>query len=276
MSFDYGLGLKTLENKDDTIAYQDYVDKMSASYSDRADKALVKPITMAQSAVGGVETSINGISRAIGSTTITAGMVTPYGGGTSSSFWEYRGNASAKNNLCGQVVDANGGSLTTAMLKKVYRQAATHWIDNANPNNKMWSMSPIAMDKTSALLMASNILLDSVFVQRDFNGVKTMPGRDGGILMSSFQNVPIIIDGNLSFDYTDGVNMVSDVMMGDIGLYDLDHLFMRILTPVELYTNPNPAVSMKLMEVNVMTSRMELGIDKTIDQGRITNLADDN
>ena len=40
-SFDYGLGLQALESKDDTIAYKDYIDKMSANYSDFADRIMI-------------------------------------------------------------------------------------------------------------------------------------------------------------------------------------------------------------------------------------------
>lgn len=302
-SYDYGLGLQALENKDDTIAYKTYVDRMSTNYSDLIDKTILRPLECyGEGKINEVtnnlyphkydlygETSLQGISRCIASgneigktyngVRITEASVCPYGG-LGGDFKNYRGlNDSGgathkENNIDGNVIDAGGAVLDISMMRKAYRTASVNWDDSANPNGKMWAMSNVAQDKLGALMQANNILLNTVYAKRDFNGVSTTPGRDAGILLNSFNNIPIIQDGNLNFDYTK--KKVSAVKMGDIYLLDLKHIWMSMLTPVEMFNINNPAITRSLKERNVMNSRMEVRIDKFIGQCRIVGLADDN
>lgn len=297
-SYDYGLGLQALENKDDTIAYKSYVDKMSSNYSDLIDKTILRPLEnslpVASNAVYDKkynlygETSLQGIARCIASgkeigktyngINITEAHVSPYGG-KGGDFAAYRGfndeegTTHVGNNIDGNVIDADGAVLDLLMMRKAYRTASVNWDDSANPNGKMWAMSNVAQDKLGALMIVNNVLLNTVYAQRDFNGVRTTPGRDAGILLNSFNNIPIIQDGNLNFDYT--MKKVSDVKMGDIFLLDLKHIWMSMLTPVQMYTIDNPAITRTLQEKNVMNSRMEVRIDKFIGHCRIRGLADD-
>ena len=275
-AFDYGLGLKALENKDDTIAYQDYIDKMTASYADGLDYDLLRPITDVPSQVDGEETMLTPVHRAIASSTevgktydgteVTGEMVTPYGG-VSSDLYEQR-TASKMNNFDGYVNNEEG-VLNMADFNKCYAGCAPYWNDQGNPNNKIWGGSIVALEKLGSLADANNVWLDSVFVQRDFNGVKTLPGRDmGGILASSFRNIPYIMDGNYNYDST--IDRIGQGM-GEIGLYDLDYLFMRMITPVEFRSTDDYAITRQLKDKSVMLSRMELGITRFIGQGRITN-----
>lgn len=299
-SYDYGLGLQALENKDDTIAYKSYVDKMSTNYSDLIDKTILRPLenSLPVSANAAYdkkynlygETSLQGIARCIASGneigreidpthTVTPAMVSPYGG-AGGDFAAYRGynnedgDAHVENNIDGNVIDAEGAVLDISMMRKAYRTSSVNWDDAANPNGKMWAMSNVAQDKLGALMQANNILLNTVYAKRDFNGVSTTPGRDAGILLNSFNNIPIIQDGNLNFDYAK--KKVSAVKMGDIYLLDLKHIWMSMLTPVEMFSINNPAITRTLQEKNVMNSRMEVRIDKFIGQCRIRGLADDN
>lgn len=297
-AYDYGLGLQALENKDDTIAYKTYVDRMSTNYSDLIDKTILRPLESPlpvaanntyphQYGLYG-ETGLQGISRCIASgneidkkyngVDITAGMVSPYGG-LGGDFAAYRNatnrdGSHKENNIDGNFIDAGGAVLDISMMRKAYRTASVNWDDSANPNGKMWAMSNVAQDKLGALMQANNILLNTVYAKRDFNGVSTTPGRDAGILLNSFNNIPIIQDGNLNFDYTK--RKVSAVKMGDIYLLDLKHIWMSMLTPVEMFSNNNPAVNRTLMERNVMNARMEVRIDKFIGHCKIVGLADDN
>lgn len=282
-SFDYGLGLQALESKDDTIAYKDYIDKMSANYSDYADKTILRPVSNEMPLEEGVETSLNSLYRIISGfpeigmtedgTTITSEMVSPYGGSSSArgDFYEWRANG--ESNLDSQIIDAQGGTLTPDLMDELYINCSINWKDSAAPNNKVWFLSNIALKKLSAVLRAQNIYLNSVLVQRDFNGVKTYPGRDVGILLRSFNDIPIIIDGNLNFDFS--TLKVSRTRIGSPMLVDLDHIWMRVLTPVELWSVTNPAITRMLQEVNVMNARMELGSDSYIQHGKIVNLSSD-
>ena len=288
-AFDYGLGLQALENKDDTIAYRDYVDKMSANWSDLIDKTLLRPVYVAQPRVGGIETSLNSISRCISSyaegqalkdATTYDGVdvsgidannygayICPYGG-LNGDFIE---RAQHVSNLDSQFINLNGGALALEDMKRAWRQAAVNWKDSAAPNNKVWIMSNIAQDKLSALMMANNVYLESVYVQRDFNGVKTIPGRDAGIMLRSYNNIPILMDGNVNFDFT--TKKVSADTYGDIFLLDLDHIWMSMLTPVQMYNVDNPAITRALRERNLLHMRCETRIDSFIGSAKITNIA---
>lgn len=297
-SYDYGLGLQALENKDDTIAYKSYVDKISANYSDLIDKTILRPLESSlpisanpaydkQYNLYG-ETSLQGLARCIASgseigktyngVAITEAHVSPYGG-KGGDFASYRGfnneagDAHIENNIDGNIIDMEGAVLDLLTMRKAYRTASVNWDDSANPNGKMWAMSNVAQDKLGALMLTSNVLLNTVYAQRDFNGVKTIPGRDAGILLNSFNNIPIIQDGNLNFDYTK--KKVSNVKMGDIFLLDLKHIWMSMLNPVQTFSINNPAITRTLQERNVMNARMEVRIDKFIGHCRIRGIADD-
>lgn len=277
-AFDYGLGLQAIENKDDTIQYRDYIEKMSANYSDFIDRTLLRPINVKQPTKNGIETSLNGISRCISAyaelsrtdVSLNASDICPYGG----SNGDFTARAVAASNLDGQLIDAAGGVMSLTDMKKLWRRCSVNWRDSASPNNKAFFMSNVAQDKLAALMLANNVYLDSVYVQRTFNGVKSIPGRDVGILLNSFQNVPIVQDGNINFDYS--TKKVSDVKMGEVYLLDLDHIWMSVLTPVEMFTDNNPARTRMLRERNVMSMRAETRIDSFIQHGRLVGLADDS
>ena len=283
LKFNYGLYLSSIENKDDVIAKKDYLDKISKNYSDLIDKTILRPIQVRQPVKDGVETSLNGLARVISSNaeigrtvngvTVTESMVSPYGGETAArgDFYNYRANG--PTNLDGQLVDMEGKPLSIDAMRELYRTCSVNWADSAAPNNKLWTMSNIAQDKLAALMAANQMLMNTVYVQRDFNGVKTIPGRDAGITLRSYNNIPILQDGNINYDYKN--KRVSTTLMGDISLYDLDHLWMSILTPVELFTVNNPAITNILQEVNVIHMRSEVRIDSFIGSGRIVGLADD-
>lgn len=303
-SYDYGLGIQALENKDDTIAYKSYVDKISANYSDLIDKTILRPLYVPQptAANGNVvvgrtaETSLQGIERAIASgeevgktyngVAITGSMVSPYGG-SSGDFYTYRtdtdgdftdgGDTSGthtRNALDGQVFDLNGNTISLTDLRKLYRTCSVNWEDSANPNGKMWAMSNVLQDKVGALMMANNVLLNTVYAQRTLGGVKTIPGRDAGLLLNSFNNIPIIQDGNINFNYT--TKQVDTAKMGTCFLLDLKHIWMSVLTPVQTFNINNPAITRALQERNTMNARMELRTDRFIGSGRIVNIADDS
>lgn len=283
--YDYGLGLMALEAKeDDTTSYQQYVDMMTRAYTDYADRTLLRPITVKQPTVDGVETSLTGIERAISSFAEkkliqdweavdenTAGsMICPYGGLAG----DFRDRAAAASNLDSQLVNANGAALSVEMLGKLHRRCSIAWTDMGSPNNKAFFMSNIAQDKLNALFMAQNVLLDQVYVQRGFSGVKTMPGRGAGFVTNAFRNVPIITSLNMNFDYS--TKRVSETKIGNIMLLDLDHIWLSMLTPVEFWSNNNPAITQKLQEINVMNMRAELRIDSFIQHGKIVHLADED
>lgn len=275
-SFDYGLGLKALESKDDTIAYQDYVDKMTATYADGIDYDLLRPLTTPQPVLDDEEVTVNGISRAIsssievgqdyGGVEITGDMVSPFGG-VASDLYGVR-TADKMNNFDGYVNNV-AGNLALEDMNALYAGCAPYWADQANPNNKIIGLSIVAEERLGQLVNSQNMWLESVYVQRDFNGVKTLPGREiGGILASSWRNIPLIMDGNYNYDAE--IDRIG-AGMGEVQMLDLDHNWFSMLTPVEYRSTEDFSITRMLREQSVMLCRGEFRTDKFLGSGRITN-----
>lgn len=272
--FDYGLGLKVLQNKDDVIEYEDYIDKMTANYADGLDYDILRETSYTQPTYNGIETCLNPLSRVIASSSevgatyngvqIEAEDVSPWGG-LGSDIYEYR-DATEINNF-DAYADSDGGALTLARMNKLYANTAPYWANQGSPDNKIIGLSIVALEKIGALMEAQNIWRESVYVQRDFNGVKTLPGRDGGgILLNSYRNIPMFMDGN--YNYDDTTKRIGDGM-GEIHMIDTDHVWMSILTPVEFRSSDDFAITRQLREKMVMTSRMELRADRFLGLGKI-------
>lgn len=282
-SFDIGMSLPVIESKDDTIAYRDYIEKVTANYSDLADKTILRPLHIPQPVEQGIETSMNSIQRAIASfkeigTTesgveITAEDVAAYGGHGNSRGDMYNLRTIKESNYDGNYIDAKGGTLGINDMLKLWKRCSVNWPDAAAPNGKVWFMGNLTQAKLGSIMQANNYLTNSVYVQRSFNGIKTIPGRGAGVLLHAFNDVPIIQDGNINFNYT--TKKVSDTVMGDVMLIDTKHIWLSMLTPVELYNINNPAITRMLQERNVMNMRAELRIDSFIQHGRLNNLADE-
>jgi len=292
-SYDYGLGLQALENKDDVSSYQDYVDIMSENYSDLIDKTLLRPLgnlmpvesdiyteaDLRGAVDSGTETSLTGIARVIcngkeaDGNTITEAMVSPYGG-TNGDFYKWRRGAAAhvSNNLDGNTINAGNNAFSLSQMKGLYRACLAGWEDSS-PNEKMWAMSAINLEKMASLMEAKNIKLGEVYEVKSVNGAKSLPGRDFGAMANSYLNIPIVMDNNMAFDYD--TCKVSTVKSGDILLLDTKHIWISMLTPVEFYNINNPAITRMLREENVMSMRAELRADKIIGHGRIVGLRDD-
>lgn len=285
-SYDYGLGLQVLEHKEDDVSsYQSYVDMMAANYTNLLDQALVSPLYLSNTVLdtesGSVETGMNSIDRIISgydqigatqdSATVTAADVSPWGGRTASGGDFYQFRSAGKSNFDCQVIDNGQATLSLDNMYNLHTRCAVNWNNSAAPNNKAFYMSNIALTKLAQIMQAYNTQLNSVRVQRSFNGVKTWPGRDAGNLLNSFLNIPIVVDGNLNFDYTN--KAVSATSVGNIYLMDLDHIWMSVLTPVEMFSNANAAITRTLKEKNVMVSRMQSRADSFIQHGKIVNIA---
>ena len=275
-AFDYGLGLAVLQAHDDTIDKDQYIEMLTDNYVDGLDYDLLRQTQIEQDTFNGVETCLNSLSRVVGSSVevgetyngveITPDMVSPWGG-VASDIYEYR-DADRINNFCGYVNDTEG-TLQLTDMDKLYSNCAPYWRDQANPNNKIIGLSIVALETIGALMNAQNIWRESVFVQRDFNGVKTMPGRDGGgILLNSYRNIPMFMDGNYNYDAdTDRIG----VNLGEIHMVDLDHNYISVLTPTEFRSTDDFAITRQLREKMVVTSRMELRADKFLGSGKIVN-----
>jgi hypothetical protein len=299
---------------DDTIQYKAYAEKMAMNFSDLIDRTLQRPIYMRQplgkDIYGNtVETSLNSIYRCIASGsevgaeytvngrtyTIDEDHITPFGGAGArqavtgatgqvqkSDFETFRGNnagtqqahAHTENALDGQVINLEGGVMQLGDLKKLKMLCQVNWSDMANPNNKAIIVSPVIQYKLGALMLANNVHLGQEYASKDFNGVKLMPGREAGYNMNTFEGLPLLMDGNVAFNFT--TRRPSAIESGPVTILDFDHIWMSTVTPIELFTVNNPLLNTRYQERNLMHMRCETRIDSFMGSGRIVNIANDS
>lgn len=245
-SFNYDIGLMELENKDDTITWQNYIELQGRTYSDSIDTDLLRPTEESTPTQGGQEKQIEKLSRIVGSyseiggsyntlgggsVTVTASMVSPYGG-TSSDLYAYRSSgASAFDSY----VNNDATTLDLTDLDKMWSGCAPYWANTASPQNKVWIMSFEAQRRIGAALQAQNRYMESVFTVRDINGVSTVPGRDVGFVTKAYNDIAMIADGNVNVNTTTQL-IPTNPSLGDILLLDLDHIKYKALRPVDFRT----------------------------------------
>lgn len=279
--FEYDVGLMNLENKDDTIRWQDFIEIQGRTYSDAVDFDMLRPTEVATPTLKGEEIQIEKLSRIIGSNaeigqsydslntgtsaSVTASEVSPYGG-TTSSLYAYR---SAGVSAFDSYVDNAKTTLDLSDLDKAWSGCAPYWANTASPQNKGWIMSFEAQRRVGGLLSASNRYMESVFTTRDINGVKTVPGRDVGFVTKAYNDIPIISEGNIN------VNQASQVIpdnpaVGDIYLEDYDHIWYKALMPVDFRTTDRWEIYDQLTNKAIFMMEGELCSDMWRGMAKIT------
>ena len=281
-AFNYDIGLMELENKDDTITWQNYVELQGRTYSDAIDTDLLAPIEDATATRAGEEIQIEKLSRIFSAygeigqsydtlntgsaTTITASMVSPYGG-TSSDLYPYR---SAGVSAFDSYVDNGNTTLDLTDLDKAWSGVAPYWANAAAPQNKMWAMSFEFQRRIGGLLSASNRYMESVFTVRDINGVSTVPGRDVGFVTKAYNDIPIISDGNFNVNRTTQL-IPNSPALGDAFLVDLDHIWYKALRPVDFRTTDQYQIYDQLTNKAVYFMEGEICSDSWRGSAKITN-----
>lgn len=301
LPYDYGLGLKALEGKDDTASYKQYIDLIGKNYADLTDKTILRPFGTLQPVYGGQETSLNGLARIISSgTELKSGdnisQILPWGGLQSDMKGGYGGQLSSgqgrttgyvagttynadtgvlsadpshtRNNYDAQIEDADGAVPSLGMFDNLYMNCLTNW--EGDYSDKLWVMSPLMWNKLNQLCKANNIYVDSMYTTMSIGGMKTNEGRDVGMALSSYMNIPIMMSGNLTYNYTG--KTVDTTQYGDAFLLDLKHIWMCMTSPVEVWTIENPAITRDLREHTITHMRAEIRADKFISSGRLKNV----
>ena len=278
--FEFDVGLMNLENKDDTIRWQDFIEIQGRTYSDAIDFDMLRPTEVPTPTMKGEEIQTEKLSRIIasydeigdsyntlggGATTITASDVSPYGG-TTSSLYPYR---SAGASVFDSYVDNANTTLDLADLDKAWSGCAPYWANTASPQNKAWVMSFEAQRRIGGLLSASNRYMESVFTTRDINGVKTVPGRDVGFVTKAYNDIPIISEGNLNVNQATQIIPQSPAV-GDIFLEDFDHIWYKALMPVDFRTTDRWEIYDMLTNKAVFMMEGELCSDSWRGMAKIT------
>jgi len=294
VSYDYGLALEALEQtEDDTIQYDRYVQLMARTYANGLDIDLLRPTGFVQrtDATTTEEIDLTPLSRIFAnaseigmtypvanSVAITEPIITPYGlmGGGASDMMGKRavGSTNSYNSI---ISNAAGAGLALTNFRDLFYGNYAHW-DGGLLDNKIWIISPIAAKIVDAERANNQRIItgaSEVYVQRDINGVRTMPGMDtGGIPTQAMYGIPAIPDANLIRGRQPDGTGTDQLVVGDVGevyLLDTNYLSFDMLTPVTVWSSSDIALLRRLNRANVIHSRGEIRCSKFAGSGKIVN-----
>lgn len=311
MNWHYGLGLDALESRgDDTGSHEQYMQAMSDFYADEIDKALLRPVYEEQPrsswfAVNpsglDVETSLTPIRRIIASglevgkvyksaegdnITITPGMVTPWDGinnqGLGTTSRRFKGATSVtadtltgtcrRNNYDSQILDAEGRAFSLEMLNTLHTQCMQNRKGMKNNSKCFYIMSPMMWNKLNMLALSNRIYQTApqMYANLNVGGLETVPGTDGAIQFNSYLNQPILVSPNMAYDYE--AEAPSNATFGDLIDLEGEYMWMSLLTPMDMWTFKNPAVTMDLEEKYLLHMREELRANKFNGSGALVNV----
>jgi hypothetical protein len=276
--WNYGLSVIELEGLDDTVAFDTYADQIVQDYSDSLEKDMLRTTTTVMPTKNSQETTITPLSHIVAAfseigksyagTTVTAAMVSPYGG-TSGDIYGYR--SAGASSFDSKVVNG-AGAFTVSNLKDAYYGAFAFW--NNNTQNKVWIMSQSAIQVIDAArdMPQGRFSLGSeeAYIKWDINGASTMPGQDvGGIGARAAYGIPIINSNNLIFDYP--AKTFDPSKNGEAFLIDTNHTFWSVLTPI--YSRSSDAIELTgiLQRVNALLMRGDFRCNKFTGHAKIAN-----
>ena len=265
-TFAMSLGDIQLKGKDDIVTWEQFLELQEQAYVNGIDADLLGKVETAPTGFGVEEYRIDKLDRVISSyaeavaLTLTAGYESPWGG-ADSGLYAYR-NAStggASNFDC--YTDVNGGAtrvLELSLVDGMFANTMPYWDSN---NNKVMITGYDTLAKLAAILQPQQRYEGFVNAEVTIEGVKTLPGRDTGYRVSTYNDVPIIPDKNTATD-----------TISRIYLVDKDYLHYNMLIPQMIRVSDNPLVTGSLKNAAVLFQLGELWCNKFKGQGKITYL----
>lgn len=267
-TFAMNLGDVSLEGKDDILAWETLMELEAQAFINGIDSDLLGKVETAPTGFGSEEYHIDKLDRVISSyaeavaLTLTNGYESPWGGassavntyrdkdaGTASNFDAYANNGSGTNRV-----------LELSLIDAMFASCSPYW-DNHSHANKVMITRPDTLAKLQAILQPQQRYEGFVSAQVDIEGVKTMPGRDTGYMVSAYNTVPMIPDNNVAGD---GV--------GRIYLVDKDHMWYNSLVPNQVRVSDDPLINNALINSAVIFQMGELWADKFKGHGKLTYL----
>ena len=308
MNWNYGLGLMALESRgDDTGSHEQYMAAMSDFYADEIDKALLRPITDAQPRSSwfkgyepgmlDAETSLTPIRRVIASglevgktyngVEVTPEMVTPWDGInlqglgttsrrlkglTSADGWATWSGTAVRNNYDSQILDAEQRAFSLEMINTLHTMCMQNRKGLKNNKKCFYIMSPMMWNKLNMLALSNRIYqtVPQMYANVGVGGMETVEGQDGAISFNSYLNQPILVSPNMAYDYE--AEAPSNATFGDLIDVEGEYMWMSLLTPMDMWTFKNPAVTMDLEEKYLLHMREELRANKFNGSGALVNV----
>ena len=309
MNWNYGLGLMALESRgDDTGSHEQYMAAMSDFYADEIDKALLRPVTDAQprsswfvTPQGDVETSLTPIRRIVASglevgktykdaagnnVEITPALVTPWDGinsqGLGTTTRRFKGASAVtassvtgtvvRSNYDSQILDAEGRAFSLEMINTLHTMCMQNRKGMKNNKKCFYIMSPMMWNKLNMLALSNRIYqtVPQMYANVGVGGMETVEGQDGAISFNSYLNQPILVSPNMAYDYE--AEAPSNASFGDLIDLEGEYMWMSLLTPMDMWTFKNPAVTMDLEEKYLLHMREELRANKFNGSGALVNV----
>lgn len=174
-------------------------------------------------------------------------------------------NFKGYDNNAQSYVDANYDENTTTgeaelrvldlgMIDAMFANCIYYW-QMAESSRKVMTTGTDTLQKMQTILQPQQRYLGYVGSEVDVNGIKTLPGRDTGLMVSTYQGVPMIFDMYQPKGYgatedghtTDGVS--------SIYLMDTDNIFFGALREIQVDATDSPLITnryVRLADMNLM------------------------
>jgi hypothetical protein len=153
--------------------------------------------------------------------------------------------------------------MSLSRLDNLFQKCMPYWAGGSVKNKVI--ITGFDMDnRIQAMLQSQQMWTGYEGAQTDVNGAKTLPGRDAGFMVATYNKVPIIPDFNMA---TDGISRLA--------LVDKDHLGVALVTPLMAF-DTGPDVVNTAMYTGTLTRRGafllqgQIWCDKFKGQGMIT------
>ena len=221
--------------------------------------------------------------------TVTAGMVTPWDGfnpsGLGTTGRRFKGATAVgfgpdstdksgivRNNYDSQILNAEGRAFSLEMLNTLHTQCMQNRKGMKNTSKCFYIMSPMMWNKLNMLALSNRIYqtVPQMYANVGVGGLETVEGQDGAISFNSYLNQAILVSPNLAYDYA--AEAPSNATFGDLIDLEGEYMWMSLLTPMDMWTFKNPAVTLDLEEKYLLHMREELRANKFNGSGALVNV----
>lgn len=126
-------------------------------------------------------------------------------------------------------VDHNSGvlrPLSLDLIDTLEREVAENTGD-WSPEGKVWVTGHDTFERWARLLQPLQRFQDAMFTTADFNGIRTVPGREGGFRLHMYNGKPILVSQHAP----EGLIANRATALDQIFLLDTRYLFMAVAVP---------------------------------------------
>lgn len=161
--------------------------------------------------------------------------------------------------------------LTLQMIDKLFLGVMPWWNMNS-PADKVLITRYDTMEKIQTLLQPQQRYLGFEAAQVDVNGIKTVPGRDTGYMVSTYNQVPMISDYMVQGGYGTTAAGHAGEGVGRIYLIDKENIFNGTLRAMTVELSENPIVLQRYVRLADMNVLGEIQATKFRSSGKIVHL----